>query len=35
VIGESPDEPSNQAIRAVLFGEPPPPAPATAQPRLF
>jgi deoxyribonuclease IV len=33
VIGESPDEASNQAIRAVLFGEPPPPVPAAA--RLF
>jgi deoxyribonuclease-4 len=35
VIGESPDEASNQAIRAVLFGEPPPPAAATTEPRLF
>jgi deoxyribonuclease IV len=34
VIGESPDEASNQAIRAVLFGEAPPPVPA-ATPRLF
>jgi deoxyribonuclease-4 len=34
VIGESPDEPSNQAIRAVLFGEPVPPVPA-ASARLF
>jgi deoxyribonuclease IV len=34
VIGESPDEPSNQAIRAALFGEPAPPVPS-AEPRLF
>jgi deoxyribonuclease-4 len=34
VIGESPDEASNQAIRAVLFGEPAPPVPAAAG-RLF
>jgi deoxyribonuclease IV len=34
IIGESPDEASNQAIRAVLFGETPPPMP-TAIPRLF
>jgi deoxyribonuclease IV len=35
VIGESPDEDSNQAIRAVLFGEAhSPPSPATAD-RLF
>jgi deoxyribonuclease IV len=34
VIGESPDELSNQAIRAVLFGEAPPPVPEAA-PRLF
>ena len=29
VIGESPDEPSNQAIRAILFKQPPPPTTAT------
>jgi deoxyribonuclease-4 len=34
VIGESPDEASNQAIRATLFGEPPPPVPS-ADERLF
>jgi len=34
VIGESPDEESNQAIRAVLFGEPGPPVPAAGD-RLF
>jgi hypothetical protein len=34
VIGESPDEASNQAIRAALFGEPPPPMPG-AEDRLF
>jgi len=34
VIGESPDEESNQAIRAALFGEPAPPVPAAAA-RLF
>jgi deoxyribonuclease IV len=34
IIGESPDEASNQAIRAVLFGEPPPPVESVA-PRLF
>jgi deoxyribonuclease IV len=34
VIGESPDEASNQAIRAALFGDPPPPVPVTAD-RLF
>jgi deoxyribonuclease-4 len=34
VIGESPDELSNQAIKAVLLGEPPPPLPA-AEDRLF
>jgi endonuclease IV len=34
VIGESPDEESNQAIRAVLFGEPAPPVPAGGD-RLF
>jgi deoxyribonuclease-4 len=34
VISESPDEPSHQAIRAVLFGETPPPMPA-GTPRLF
>jgi deoxyribonuclease IV len=34
VIGESPDEASNQAIRAVLAGEPAPPVPAAAD-RLF
>jgi hypothetical protein len=33
IIGESPDEASNQAIRAVLFGQPPP-HPPTAAPRL-
>ena len=35
VISESPDEASNQTIRAILFGEPPPPAAATSEPRLF
>jgi deoxyribonuclease-4 len=34
VIGESPDEPSNQAIRAILAGEPAPPLPAGPD-RLF
>jgi deoxyribonuclease-4 len=34
VIGESPDEPSNQAIRAILAGEPAPQVPASAE-RLF
>jgi len=34
VIGESPDEASNQAIRAVLHGEQPPPLPAAGN-RLF
>jgi deoxyribonuclease IV len=34
VIGESPDEASNQAIKAVLSGEPAPPAP-TASEGLF
>jgi deoxyribonuclease-4 len=34
VIGESPDEASNQAIRAALFGEQAPPVPAAAE-RLF
>jgi deoxyribonuclease IV len=34
VIGESPDELSNQAIKAVLLGEEPPPLPA-AEDRLF
>jgi deoxyribonuclease-4 len=34
VIGESPDEQSNQAIRAVLAGEPAPPLPS-AEGRLF
>jgi deoxyribonuclease IV len=34
IVGESPDEASNQAIRAVLRGEPPPPVPSAA-PRLF
>ena len=34
IIGESPDEPSNQAIRAALLGEPVAPMP-TAAPRLF
>jgi len=34
VIGESPDEASNQAIRAALFGEPAPAVPAAAG-RLF
>jgi deoxyribonuclease-4 len=34
VISESPDEASSQTIRAILLGEPAPPAPATA-PRLF
>src|SRR5919108_1646787 len=34
VIGESPDEVSNQAIRAALFGEPAPPVPVPAD-RLF
>jgi deoxyribonuclease IV len=34
VIGESPDEASNDAIRAILFGEPPPPAPIAGE-RLF
>jgi deoxyribonuclease IV len=34
VIGESPDEVSNQAIRAILFGEQAPPVP-TAEERLF
>jgi deoxyribonuclease-4 len=34
VIGESPDESSNQAIRAVLLGEPAPPIPAATD-RLF
>ena len=33
IIGESPDEASNQAIKAVLFGEVPPVIPAAA--RLF
>jgi deoxyribonuclease-4 len=36
VIGESPDEPSNQAIRAILAGEPAPPMPTAGGPeRLF
>jgi endonuclease IV len=35
VIGESPDEAFNQAIRAVLFGEPHPPPPPAAADRLF
>ena len=35
IISESPDERSHQAIRAALFGEAPPPMPATATPRLF
>jgi deoxyribonuclease-4 len=34
VIGESPDEASNQVIRALLLGEQPPPSP-TAADRLF
>ena len=34
IIGESPDEASNQAIRAALLGEPAPAVPSTA-PRLF
>jgi deoxyribonuclease IV len=34
VIGESPDEPSNQAIRAILSGEQAPPVPSAAE-RLF
>jgi deoxyribonuclease-4 len=34
VISESPDEPSHQAIRAILSGEPAPPVP-TAAARLF
>jgi deoxyribonuclease-4 len=34
IIGESPDEPSNEAIRAVLLGEAPDLAPTEA-PRLF
>jgi deoxyribonuclease IV len=35
VIGESPDEASNQAIRAVLFGEPHSSPPAPIADRLF
>jgi deoxyribonuclease IV len=35
VISEAPDEASSQAVRAILFGEPAPPPPATAAPRLF
>lgn len=35
VIGESPDEASNQAIRAVLFGEPHSPPPVVTADRLF
>jgi deoxyribonuclease-4 len=35
VIGESPDEASNQAIRGVLFGEPDAPSPESAADRLF
>lgn len=34
IIGESPDDASNQAIRAALFGEPAPVVPA-ASGRLF
>jgi deoxyribonuclease-4 len=34
VIGESPDDASNQAIRAALFGEPAPETPAASE-RLF
>jgi deoxyribonuclease IV len=34
VISEAPDEASSQAVRAILFGEPAPPAASTA-PRLF
>ena len=34
IIGESPDDASNQAIRAALFGEPAPVVPAAAE-RLF
>jgi deoxyribonuclease IV len=35
VIGESPDEASNQTIRAVLFGETPPSPPPSVPDRLF
>jgi deoxyribonuclease-4 len=35
VIGESPDEASNQAIRAILFGEPYTPPSVAAADRLF